>query len=116
MGVAPLIPDLVERLHALKELHERAAQFAGSVAYIADSQDQLGKETKELKALLSQVCRGGREGDGREGKEVGGRERRWEGGKGGGREGKEVGGRERRWEGGREGKEVGGREREGFLS
>lgn len=55
VGVAPLIPDLVDRLHALKELHERAAQFAGSVAYISDSQDQLGKETRELKALLTQV-------------------------------------------------------------
>lgn len=56
VGVAPLIPELVERLHALRELHERAAQFAGSVAYIADSQDQLGKETRELRQLLTQVC------------------------------------------------------------
>ena len=55
VSVTPLIPDLVERLHALKELHERAAQFAGSVAYIADSQDQLATETRELKSLLAQV-------------------------------------------------------------
>ena len=55
VGVAPLIPDLVERLHTLKELHERAAQFAGAVAYISDSQDQLCRETKELRSLLTQV-------------------------------------------------------------
>lgn len=55
VGVAPLVPELVERLHALKELHERAAQFAGSVAYISQSQDQLTRETKELKSLLAQV-------------------------------------------------------------
>ncbi len=55
MGVAPLIPDLVDRLHSLKELHERAAQFAGSVAYIADSQDQLSRQTNELQSLLNQV-------------------------------------------------------------
>ncbi len=55
VGVTPLVPELVERLHTLKELHERASQFAGSVAYIADSQDQLAVETRELKALLSQV-------------------------------------------------------------
>ena len=53
--VVPLIPDLVERLHSLKELHERAAQFAGSVAYIADSQEQISKQTNELQSLLSQV-------------------------------------------------------------
>ena len=55
MGVAPLVPELVERLHTLKELHERAAQFAGSVAYISQSQEQLTRETKELKSLLTQV-------------------------------------------------------------
>lgn len=55
VGLAPLIPDLVERLHTLKELHERASQFAGSVAYIAESQDQLSLQTKDLKSLLTQV-------------------------------------------------------------
>ena len=64
VSLVPLIPELVERLHALKELHERAAQFAGSVAYIAESQDQLALQTKDLKALLAQVRRGG---EGREG-------------------------------------------------
>ena len=55
VSVAPLIPDLVERLHALRELHERASQFAGSVAYIGESQDQLSLQTKDLKSLLNQV-------------------------------------------------------------
>ena len=54
-SVAPLIPDLVARLHALKELHERASQFAGSVAYMSDSQQQVSKQVTELKQLLTKV-------------------------------------------------------------
>lgn len=52
-AVAPLIPDLVARLHTLKDLHERASQFAGSVAYMADSQEQLGKQIAALQALAT---------------------------------------------------------------
>ena len=55
-SVAPLIPDLVARLHALKELHERASQFAGSVAYMSDSQQQVSKQVTELQKLLTKVC------------------------------------------------------------
>ena len=54
-AVAPLIPDLVARLHALKELHERASQFAGSVAYMSDSQQQVSKQVTELQQLLTKV-------------------------------------------------------------
>ena len=54
-SVAPLIPDLVARLHALKELHERASQFAGSVAYMSDSQQQVSKQVTELQKLLTKV-------------------------------------------------------------
>ena len=55
-SVAPLIPELVARLHALKELHERASQFAGSVAYMSDSQQQVSKQVNELQKLLTKVC------------------------------------------------------------
>lgn len=55
-AVAPLIPDIVARLHALKELHERASQFAGSVAYMSDSQQQVSKQVTELQQLLKKVC------------------------------------------------------------
>ena len=62
--------------------------------------------------IHNEVSRGrGGEGDGREGREVGGKEGRWEGRKGGGRGGREVGGR---WEGRREvGEEEGRCERMG---
>lgn len=45
----------ITRLHALKDLHERAAQFASSVALMSDSQDQLSRQTSELQALLIKV-------------------------------------------------------------
>ena len=54
-----MVPDVVERLHTLKALHERAAQFAGSVTYISDQQDQMAKQMKELESLLQQVSYGG---------------------------------------------------------
>ena len=53
--MAPLIPELVARLHALRELHERASQFAGSVAYMSDSQHQVSKQVTELQKLLTRV-------------------------------------------------------------
>ena len=65
-SVAPLIPDLVARLHALKELHERASQFAGSVAYMSDSQQQLSKQVTELQQLLKKVREKGGRGRERE--------------------------------------------------
>ena len=51
----PMVPEVVERLHALRELHERASQFAGSVTYISDQQDQMTKQIKELASLLKEV-------------------------------------------------------------
>ena len=45
----------ISRLHALKDLHERAAQFASSVAVMADSQDQLTRQTTHLQSLLTKV-------------------------------------------------------------
>ncbi|CAI8013138.1 Dynactin subunit 2 [Geodia barretti] len=54
-SIAPLIPDLISRLHALRDLHERAAQFASSVAVMADSQDQLTKQTEHLQSLLTEM-------------------------------------------------------------
>lgn len=55
-GVVPLIPDLVARLHALKDLHERASQFAGSVSYMSDSQSEMSKQINAVKQLLTEVC------------------------------------------------------------
>ena len=43
------------RLHTLRDLHERAAQFASSVALVADSQGQLSTQTHDLRSLLSEV-------------------------------------------------------------
>ncbi len=54
-AVAPLIPDLVARLHTLKDLHERAAQFAGTVAFMADSQEKLANQISDLQSLLTKV-------------------------------------------------------------
>ena len=54
-GVVPLIPDLVARLHALKDIHERASQFAGSVTYMSDSQAEMVKQLAALQQLLSEV-------------------------------------------------------------
>ena len=54
-SVAPMVPDLVNRLHSLKELHERAAQFAGSVTYMASTQDEIDKQITSLQGLLNQV-------------------------------------------------------------
>ena len=58
-SILPMVPDVVDRLHALKELHERASQFAGSVTYVSDQQDQMAKQIRELTALLKEVnnCR-----------------------------------------------------------
>ncbi len=50
-----MVPDVVERLHSLKDLHERASQFAGSVTYVSDQQDQTAKQIKELTSLLKEV-------------------------------------------------------------
>ncbi len=54
-AVAPLIPDLVARLHTLKDLHERAAQFAETVAFMADSQEKLANQISDLQSLLTKV-------------------------------------------------------------
>jgi dynactin-2 len=54
-SIAPLIPDLISRLHALRDLHERAGQFASSVAVMADSQDQLTNQTAHLQSLLTEM-------------------------------------------------------------
>lgn len=54
-SVAPLLPDVVARLHALSELHERATQFAGSVTSMGDSQEQLSSHVKQLAQLLETV-------------------------------------------------------------
>ena len=54
-AVAPLIPDLVARLHTLKDLHERAAQFAGTVAFMSDSQEKLTNQISDLQSLLTKV-------------------------------------------------------------
>lgn len=54
-SISPLIPDLISRLHSLKDLHERAAQFASSVALIADNQDQLTRQTRDLHSLLAKM-------------------------------------------------------------
>ncbi len=48
----------ISRLHALRDLHERAAQFSGSVAYMSDSQDQLSKQIASLQALVAKVGMG----------------------------------------------------------
>ncbi len=52
-AVAPLIPDLVARLHTLKDLHERAAQFAG---IMDDSQEKLTNQISDLQSLLTTVA------------------------------------------------------------
>ncbi len=52
-AVAPLISDLVARLPTLKDLHERAAQFAG---IMADSQDKLTNQISDLQSLLTTVA------------------------------------------------------------
>jgi dynactin-2 len=54
-SIAPLVPDLIARLHALRDLHERAAQFASSVALMSDSQDQLSRQTADLRTLLTKM-------------------------------------------------------------
>lgn len=54
-SIAPLVPDLISRLHSLKDLHERASQFASSVALMSDNQDQLSKQTTDLHALLAKM-------------------------------------------------------------
>lgn len=54
-SIAPLVPDLINRLHSLKDLHERAAQFASSVALMSDGQDQLSKQTADLQAMLTKM-------------------------------------------------------------
>ncbi len=54
-AVAPLVPDLVARLHTLKDLHERAAQFAGTVSFMSDSQEKLTSQIADLQSLLTQV-------------------------------------------------------------
>lgn len=53
--VAPIVPDLVTRLHSLRELHEHAAQFAGSVTYMTSTQDEMDKQIANLQGLLNQV-------------------------------------------------------------
>jgi len=50
-----MVPDVVDRLHALRELHERASQFAGSVMYVSDQQDQMTRQIQDLTALLKEV-------------------------------------------------------------
>ncbi len=52
-AVAPLISDLVARLPTLKDLHERAAQFAG---IMADSQEKLTNQISDLQSLLTMLA------------------------------------------------------------
>ncbi|XP_065896720.1 dynactin subunit 2-like [Dysidea avara] len=54
-SIASLLPDLIDRLHTLKDLHQQAADFSNTVTQLGDEQTKMTSELTANRNLLLQL-------------------------------------------------------------
>ncbi len=56
-GLTDVLPPLLDRLHALKDLHQRAATFAESLDHLSTEQDKMHDMLKHTREVLERLER-----------------------------------------------------------